>query len=280
MATERRARAGRSRPFKRTPIHLTSRAAVLKAMREYDQRGSAAFLKKYGFRNARKFWVYHDRKPYDSKAIVGVAFGHEHPRSGRLRYDDFAGGAPVRKALERLGFSFTQKRRPPKTAAPTQGFEEPPPPPSGRKKAQRSRAFAPRQIDHAKRDAANRDLGRSGEEWVMKFEQDRLRGAGRPDLAKRVRWVADEDGDGAGYDIASFKEDGRPLHVEVKATRGGPKRAFILSAPERAFAEAHPQSFALYRVHGMNRNPKVFVLRSTFIGRYSMTPTAYLVRMG
>jgi len=246
-------------------------------MREYDRLGATAFLEKYGFRNARKFWVYHDGKPYDSKAIVGAAFGREHPRSGQLNYDDFAGGAPVLRALKRLGFSFNQMR-PALKAAPTQDFEEPPPP--GPKKPTHPRTFTPKLIDHAERDEANRRLGRAGEKWVLEFERKRLRRAGRMDLAKRVRWIANKDGDGAGYDIASFNVDGRPLHVEVKATRGGPKQAFIFTETERAFAEANPKSFALYRVHGMGNKPKVFVLRSSFVNRYSLTSTGYLVRMG
>lgn len=37
-----------------------------------------------------------------------------------------------------------------------------------------------------------------------------MQAAGRGDLARRVRWVLEEDGDGAGYDIASFVSDGLP----------------------------------------------------------------------
>jgi hypothetical protein len=48
----------------------------------------------------------------------------------------------------------------------------------------------------AARDARNRDLGRAGEEFVVDFERSRLRRAGRSDLARDVRWVADLDGDG------------------------------------------------------------------------------------
>lgn len=42
------------------------------------------------------------------------------------------------------------------------------------------------------------------EERVLAHEWTALRSAGRDDLARKVRWVSEEDGDGAGYDIASF----------------------------------------------------------------------------
>ena len=59
-------------------------------------------------------------------------------------------------------------------------------------------------FDVAGRDERNRALGRAGEERVLAHEQAALRSVGRDDLARKVRWVSDEDGDGAGYDIASF----------------------------------------------------------------------------
>src|ERR1700736_4510585 len=60
-------------------------------------------------------------------------------------------------------------------------------------------------FDPAERDARNRDLGKAGEKFVVEFERDRLRRAGRNDLAEDVGWVADLDGDGYGYDVRSFE---------------------------------------------------------------------------
>ena len=65
-----------------------------------------------------------------------------------------------------------------------------------------------RQFDVAGRNARNRALGRAGEERVLFHERSTLTGAGRSDLAKFVRWMSKEEGDGAGYDIASFSPDG------------------------------------------------------------------------
>jgi hypothetical protein len=65
-----------------------------------------------------------------------------------------------------------------------------------------------RKYDVAGRDARNRALGRAGEERVLRHERAVLRAAGRDDLARAVRWVSGEDGDGPGYDIAKFHDRG------------------------------------------------------------------------
>lgn len=86
---------------------LTSRDAVLKAMDEFDRLGRTEFLVKYGFRPARSYFVVHDGKSYDSKAIVGAAYGFQFPSQGPLSANDFSGGdATVRPKLEGLGFEF------------------------------------------------------------------------------------------------------------------------------------------------------------------------------
>jgi hypothetical protein len=55
---------------------------------------------------------------------------------------------------------------------------------------------------------------------VFKFEQQRLKQMDRPDLARKVRWISQEKGDGAGYDILSFDQKGSERFLEVKTTVG------------------------------------------------------------
>jgi hypothetical protein len=78
---------------------LTSREAVLAAIREFDEIGRDAFLAKYRFGPARGFLVEHDGRLYDSKALVGAAVGSE-PRTrsaavDRVRRDRKAGDGGV-----------------------------------------------------------------------------------------------------------------------------------------------------------------------------------------
>ena len=87
-----------------------------------------------------------------------------------------------------------------------------------------------RKFDVAARAERNRALGRAGEERVLAHERAILTGVGRADLARRVRWVSDEDGgDGAGYDIESYSPEGQPRLIEVKTTNGWERTPFHIT---------------------------------------------------
>src|SRR5690242_11347969 len=84
---------------------LTDRSAVLRAMAEHDELGRDAFLSRYGYGPSRSYFVEHNGKQYDSKAIAGVAIGKQFPAEGPLRADQFSGGErTVQAKLESLGF--------------------------------------------------------------------------------------------------------------------------------------------------------------------------------
>jgi hypothetical protein len=84
---------------------LTSPGAVNKALNEFDNLGQEAFLRKYGFGEAREYYVRRNNQLYDSKAIVGAAYGYQFPDQGPLNPADFSGGeATVQRKLEELGF--------------------------------------------------------------------------------------------------------------------------------------------------------------------------------
>lgn len=85
---------------------LTSRDAVLDAIGEWDALGREAFLQKYGYGSAKSYFVQHNGRAYDSKAIAGVAVGKQFPDRGALRNNEFSGGESVKQKLESLGFEF------------------------------------------------------------------------------------------------------------------------------------------------------------------------------
>lgn len=129
--------------------------------------------------------------------------------------------------------------------------------------------------DVAGRDARNRALGRAGEELVLLHERAILADAGRPDLARRVRWVADEDGDGAGYDIASFAPDESPRLIEVKTTNGWERTPFHISRNELAVAEARRADWLVLRLWNFARAPRAFELRPPLEAHVSLTATSF-----
>ena len=132
-----------------------------------------------------------------------------------------------------------------------------------------------RKFDVAARDEHNRSLGRAGEKLVLAYERAVLAGAGRDRLARRVRWVSDEDGDGAGYDIESFTPDGQPRLIEVKTTNGWERTPFHISRTELAMAEEHRSDWYLFRLWNFSREPKAFELRPPIDAHVSLTPTSF-----
>lgn len=117
-----------------------------------------------------------------------------------------------------------------------------------------------RKFDPVQRDFRNRALGAAGEEFVVTLERSRLLELDRRDLAYRVRWVAAEDGDGAGYDVRSFDAAGRERLIEVKTTNGSARTPFFLSRNEREMSQERPADWCLYRVHEFSKRPRVFQL--------------------
>lgn len=145
------------------------------------------------------------------------------------------------------------------------------PPPEEMEQMQR----VARRFDVAGRDERNRALGYAGEERVFHHERQTLRQSGREDLARRVRWVSKEDGDGVGYDIASFTEQGRERLIEVKTTNGWERTPFYISRNELDVATERRDDWYLFRLFEFARAPKAFELRPPLEAHVSLTATNF-----
>ena len=132
-----------------------------------------------------------------------------------------------------------------------------------------------RKVDVAGRDERNRALGRAGEERALQHERAVLIQHSRDDLARRVRWVAEEDGDGAGYDIASFEPDGRTRLVEVKMTNGWERTPFSISRNELEVANERRAEWRLLRLWDFSREPKAFELHPPLDAHVSLTAQTF-----
>lgn len=89
-------------------------AAIEAAIAEYDAVGGTEFLAKYGFGDAKRYWLIHDGKRYPSKAIAGVAHRYVNEQSVALQAASFTGGdASVANRLRQLGFELETPRRNP-----------------------------------------------------------------------------------------------------------------------------------------------------------------------
>jgi hypothetical protein len=135
--------------------------------------------------------------------------------------------------------------------------------------------FIARKFDVAGRDERNRSLGRAGEERVLAHERAMLTSAGRDDLARKIRWISEEDGDGAGFDIASFEPDGRSRRIEVKTTNGWERTPFHISRNELSAAEEWRSEWCLFRLWYFSRDAKAFELRPPLEAHVSLTAMSF-----
>jgi 5-methylcytosine-specific restriction enzyme A len=104
---------------------LTDRLAVIAAVEEFDLIGKEAFLDRYGFGPSDKYVMVIDGRMYDSKAIVGAAFGYQYPEQGPLRPDEFSGGkATVVRLLQSLGFDVVERPQRDRTRNPDWTIDE------------------------------------------------------------------------------------------------------------------------------------------------------------
>jgi hypothetical protein len=146
--------------------------------------------------------------------------------------------------------------------APTQGLP-------GRRHATRLR------VNLAEFDAQKRKVGKDGEEFVVDLERQRLTEGGRPDLAKRVEWLSESQGDGAGYDISSFDLDGEAIYIEVKTTTNGIGAPFLLTHNEVRVADSYDERYRLYRVFDFHDSPRVYKLRGPLSTCCELEPEVY-----
>lgn len=132
-----------------------------------------------------------------------------------------------------------------------------------------------RKYDPALRDLRNRALGRAGEALVFDFERERLKRTGRDDLARKVRWVAEEDGDGAGYDIRSYDEGGAERLLEVKTTNGQGRTPFYVTRNECSLSKERPDVFRLFRLYDFSKGPRAFELAPPLEDHVSLEAEAW-----
>jgi hypothetical protein len=97
----------------------------------------------------------------------------------------------------------------------------------------------------------------------------------RPDLAKKIRWISEELGDGAGYDILSFDSSGKERLLEVKTTVGADVTPFYVTRNELSLAGERPDAFRLCRVFNFSAHPRMFELAPPLEKFVHLSPLSY-----
>lgn len=133
-------------------------------------------------------------------------------------------------------------------------------------------------IDYARRERNNRELGLLGELSVIDFEKGYLNSIGKRGLAEKIRHVSKVEGEGAGYDILSYFENGEKKYIEVKTTEGNADNDFYLTHNELLFSKMNSENYFLYRVFNFDKNTKtgeMFMLQGDMETKLNLIPILY-----
>ncbi|MSQ27273.1 MAG: DUF3883 domain-containing protein [Dehalococcoidia bacterium] len=134
------------------------------------------------------------------------------------------------------------------------------------------------QINYLAIEAANRSLGRAGEEFVVRFEVARLTAARQERLAAQIEHVAVTRGDGEGYDVLSYETTGQQRLIEVKTTAYGPQTPFFVTRNELRVSHDREAEYHLYSVFGFRKTPRIFQNRGRIDEQFVLAAEQYLAR--
>lgn len=140
---------------------------------------------------------------------------------------------------------------------------------------EKKKAFNARKVDFDEVNKRNKEIGEEGELFVLRHEIKQL---GEP-LGSKVRHVAKDDGDGAGYDILSYDKTGQVRFLEVKTTTGGIETPFFLTENERLFLEMYGDEAEIVRVYNFNvqeKNGQIYRISGTeFLEKIKLQAIGY-----
>lgn len=127
-------------------------------------------------------------------------------------------------------------------------------------------------------EAKNASLGRAGEEFIVRFEQARLREVGKETLADRIEHIAVTEGDGAGFDVRSFEANGADRFIEVKTTAYGKQTPFFVSRNEVAVSDYRGARYHLCRLFKFRDDPRFYSLSGSIKQQCLLEPVQFSAR--
>lgn len=148
---------------------------------------------------------------------------------------------------------------------------------SRRSRNNSERCPAAHQVDFAAIQEERDKVGALGEEIVFKWLEDQ---ADRDEKRPPVH-VSKTEGDGLGYDIRAWDEDGKELHIEVKTTKTRYPDGFDMSRNELEVARVDGDGYQIYRVYNLdviNQTCDIRIYKGPFAEEhYRFVPTMYKV---
>lgn len=100
--------------------------------------------------------------------------------------------------------------------------------------------------NHIENEKEKKRIGDLGELLVLQHEQEKLKSLG---IKKVPEHISKSEGDGLGYDILSYDENGKQIFIEVKTTSNGVNTPFYITLNELEKSKQDSCNFFLYRLY-------------------------------
>lgn len=130
---------------------------------------------------------------------------------------------------------------------------------------------------------STKKIGDLGESIVLTYERDKLIQAGRTDLADKI--VHEEAlNNTPGWDISSFDTSGKPIQIEVKASKSKMINGIVITENELRAARKYRESYYLYLVYDVksSKTPKIEIINNPaqVIERkeFNLTPASHYLK--
>lgn len=136
----------------------------------------------------------------------------------------------------------------------------------------------PKKVNYEARQRQQKKIGDLGEQLVLQYERANC----NPKFRGKIRHVSVEEGDGLGYDILSFDEDGGEKYIEVKTTTGWEDSPFFITANELERSRQDKDKFVLYRLYNFDirENKADFFIIKGSLDSYCINPIQFQVEVG
>lgn len=136
--------------------------------------------------------------------------------------------------------------------------------------------------DYNKINISKEKVGKDSEKLVYDLEKEKLIKDNREDLAEKVFWESEENGDGAGYDIKSFEkrdEEYIEIYIEVKGTNKSINEPFDISKNEIEASNRYKEQYYIYRVGNIySKKPKFYKINGRIEDNFSLEATNFKAR--
>lgn len=140
--------------------------------------------------------------------------------------------------------------------------------------------------DYIESAIIKKEIGLEGELFILNYERNKLQRKGQMELSEKVKHISVEYGDGYGYDILSFDENGNEKYIEVKTTIQDLNTVFYMSDNEYKKAST-TKNYFIYRVFNFDletKKGKLYIINTskdlkTYFNAeplsYKFTPTRF-----